>query len=62
VKVISCDNEQSRLSALFPRPASIDLDTDEIGRRAVEQLLKRMSNRQSPPVSIQVVPRLATEA
>jgi DNA-binding LacI/PurR family transcriptional regulator len=62
VKIISCDNEHSRLSALFPRPASIDLDTDELGRRAVEQLLKRMSNRQAPPVSIQVVPRLAIES
>jgi DNA-binding LacI/PurR family transcriptional regulator len=38
---------------------SIDLQTDEIGRHAVERLLQRMHDRYSLPIRIQVTPKLA---
>jgi DNA-binding LacI/PurR family transcriptional regulator len=59
VTVISCDNEDMRLSALDPRPASIELGTVEIGRLAVRRLLSRMRRPHEPAVKIQSSPRLA---
>ena len=56
VIIISCDNEEVRLSALFPRPASIDLGTKEIGIRAVRRLLLRIANPDELPVFIQSMP------
>src|SRR6185369_16972284 len=35
VQIISCNNEQSGLAMLSPRPATIDLGTEQIGRWAV---------------------------
>lgn len=40
--VISFGNEPPYLAALDPRPATIDIGADVIGRRAVEQLLWRL--------------------
>jgi LacI family transcriptional regulator len=59
VTIISCDNERVILSAMQPPPMSIDLQTDEIGRHAVERLLQRMHDRYSLPIRIQVTPKLA---
>jgi DNA-binding LacI/PurR family transcriptional regulator len=59
IKIISCDNEEARLSALFPRPVSIELGTEEIGRRAVRRLLMRIESREESPLLIQTVPRIA---
>ena len=58
VTIISCDNEEVRLSALDPRPASIELGTEEMGYRAVRRLLLKIRDRSEPPVSIQTMPRL----
>ena len=58
VIIVSCDNEEVRLSALYPRPASIDLGTTEIGVRAVRRLLLRIENPDEPPIFIQAMPRL----
>lgn len=41
VQIISCDNEWS-LDALVPRPATIDLRPELIGRTAVDQLMLRL--------------------
>jgi LacI family transcriptional regulator len=59
VTLVSCDNEQIRLSALHPRPASIDIGAEEIGFRSVVRLLARLRRPQEGPVVIQVSPRLA---
>jgi LacI family transcriptional regulator len=59
VTLVSCDNEDMRLSALDPRPASIELGTVEIGRLAVRRLLSRMRRPHEPAVKIQAAPRLA---
>ena len=60
VTVVSCDNEDMRLSALDPRPASIELGTVDIGRLAVRRLLSRMRRQHEPAVKIQSSPRLVT--
>ena len=58
VKIVSCDNEEIRLSSLHPRPASIDIGPEEIGFRAVGRLLNRIDRPNGPPLVIQVAPRL----
>jgi DNA-binding LacI/PurR family transcriptional regulator len=42
VRIISCNNDQSFLLGLHPRPATVDLAPETTGRRAVEQLLWRI--------------------
>ena len=44
VEIVSCNNERPHLIGLHPRPATIDIRPDAIGRRGVEQLLWRMRN------------------
>ncbi len=56
--VVSCDNEEARLSGLTPRPPSIDIGGDEIGYRSVNRLLNRIDRPNGPPLIIQVAPRL----
>jgi DNA-binding LacI/PurR family transcriptional regulator len=56
--IVSCDNEQIRLSGLSPRPASIDIGSEEAGWRAVHRLANRLEHAQEPPVRINVAPRL----
>ncbi len=46
VPIISCCNEQAYLSALKPKPATIDLGHKLMGHRAVEQLFWRIRNHQ----------------
>jgi LacI family transcriptional regulator len=60
--IISCDNEEARLSALHPRPESIDLNGDEIGYRAVVRLVWRLQNPNDVPLSIQIPPRLIAQS
>lgn len=60
-EIVSCDNEDVRLSALEPRPASIELGTEEIGRRAIQRLISRMSHPDEPEVRLQVCPSLHVE-
>lgn len=44
IELISCNNEQSVLIGLNPRPATIDVGAESIGMRAVEQLIWRMKH------------------
>jgi LacI family transcriptional regulator len=58
IEIISCDNIPA-LDALDPRPATIDVRPDEIGRRAVEQLIWRINQRDAPlNVTSMVEPKL----
>jgi DNA-binding LacI/PurR family transcriptional regulator len=57
--VVSCDNDDVRLSMLNPRPASIDLCAEEIGRRALNRLIGRIRKPEEHPVRILIVPRVA---
>jgi len=58
IQIISCDNENVRLSMLEPRPASIEIGTAELALRAVRRLEGRMKHPAEPPVRILVTPRL----
>ena len=56
--VISCDNEDARLSSLRPRPASIDIGGEEVGFRAISRLMNRIERPNGPALVIQVTPRI----
>lgn len=59
VDVISCNNEVSYLVGLDPRPATIDIGAEMIGRRSVEQLMRRIRHpSESRQVQIAVTPVL----
>jgi DNA-binding LacI/PurR family transcriptional regulator len=58
VQIISCNNEQSGLAMLNPRPATIDLGTDEIGRWAVTRLVNRIARPSVPPIRMLIAPTL----
>jgi DNA-binding LacI/PurR family transcriptional regulator len=59
LRIISCDNETERLSLLNPRPASIDIRSEEIGRLATRQLVQRIQRPDEPAVRIQIAPQVA---
>lgn len=58
IEIVSCDNIPA-LDALDPRPTTIDVRPEEIGRRAVEQLVWHINDRNAPlNVMTLVEPRL----
>jgi DNA-binding LacI/PurR family transcriptional regulator len=58
VTVVSCDNQESLLSMLSPRPASVDLRPEAMGRLALSRLMHRMEHPEDVPIQIQVLPDL----
>ena len=60
--VISCNNEQSLLAHLHPRPATIDIHAEQVGRQAVEQLLWRIEHPREPRVTVALEPTLVVDA
>jgi LacI family transcriptional regulator len=54
--VLSCDNQEVWLRQLDPRPPSIDLNFELIGRRAVEQLMSRIAHPEQLPGTRILVP------
>jgi LacI family transcriptional regulator len=58
VQIISCNNEQSGLAMLSPRPATIDLGTEQIGRWAVTRLVNRIARPSEPPIRMLIAPKL----
>jgi LacI family transcriptional regulator len=62
VTVVSCDNQEAWLRHLDPRPASIDLNFDLMGQRAVEQLLARISHPGQPSGTRVLIPPQLAEA
>jgi DNA-binding LacI/PurR family transcriptional regulator len=56
--IVSCDNEESRLAALQPQPASIDIGAEEVGYRAVVRLVARMRHPDERPIVIRVAAKL----
>lgn len=59
VEIISAANEQPYLAGLKPRPATIDVGAEVMGRRAVEQLLWRMRHpNQDRQVQVTIDPVL----
>ncbi|MGB7157498.1 MAG: LacI family DNA-binding transcriptional regulator [Tepidisphaeraceae bacterium] len=60
VTIVSCNNEES-LAMLNPRPASIDLGTDDLGRRALTRLLNRIAHPNEPSLRMLVAPSIAAD-
>jgi LacI family transcriptional regulator len=60
VAVVSCDNQESLLSLLTPRPASVDLRPEELGRLALARLMHRLDHPDDAPLQILVSPRIGT--
>lgn len=60
VTIISCDNERVRLEGLSPRPASIDIRAEEIGRMAVRSLVHRLDHPQQPFMNVLITPTIPT--
>lgn len=58
ISLISCNNEIPLLTGLYPEVTTIDICAEQIGRQAVEQLIWRISHRESPVVSVSVQPEL----
>lgn len=57
VDIISCNNEASLLAGLEPRPLSIDIRPEVIGKKAVEQLRWRILNpEEEDQITIEVSP------
>jgi DNA-binding LacI/PurR family transcriptional regulator len=59
VDIISCNNESQILAGLHPRPATIDLQPSEIGRRAVECLKWRVKHPEDDThITMEIPPKL----
>lgn len=58
IEVVSCDNQELLLGPLHPRPASVDIHADEIGRKCAAQLLWRFEHPYDTLVKIVVTPEL----
>lgn len=56
IELVSCDCGEPFMSMLDPRPVSVDLVAESIGRVAVDQLKWRMNNLESPSQAIKVEP------
>ena len=44
IDLIGCNNDYQFMKLMHPRPATIDIKLTEVGRKSVEQLLRRMAN------------------
>ncbi|MEL6108780.1 MAG: LacI family DNA-binding transcriptional regulator [Planctomycetota bacterium] len=58
LSLVSCNNELPLLTGLYPEVTTIDIDAEQIGRQAVEQLIWRLAHPDSPLVNVSVQPRL----
>jgi len=59
LEIISCNNETSLLAGLEPRPASISIQPETIGKKAVEQLRWRILHPdEESQITIEVSPKL----
>ena len=58
IQIVSCNAEELFLGPLHPRPATIDIHTAEIGRRAVDLLIARLQNPAMPPSTVVMRPKL----
>lgn len=58
--VIGCNNEQLLLANLKLRPATIDIHSEQVGRKAVEHLLWRLGHPRAPRMTVVLEPTLVT--
>ena len=58
IEIVSCNNERLLLDPLHPRPATVDIHAEKIGRRAVAHLLWRMEHPLEPRQNLVIEPEL----
>lgn len=59
ITIISCNNYEHDLCLLHPRPATIDMNCEEIGRQAADLMALRMNREIAlAPVTVLVAPKL----
>jgi DNA-binding LacI/PurR family transcriptional regulator len=56
--IVSCNNDQARLSALDPRLVNIDIRAEEVGKAAAELLLWRILNPKETQRRVLIAPKL----
>ena len=61
VELVGVNNDYNVLNHFTPRPASVDIHPEEIGRKAVERLLWRIDNPKEPLGKILLEPEMALE-
>ena len=61
VEIIGVNNELAFLKNLTPRPASVDIQPERIGREAVRRLLWRIDNRNEPLTKLELDPKIIQE-
>ena len=59
VEIVGVNNDYHALNNLTPRPASVDIHPEAVGRKAVERLLWRMDNPKEPLDNILIEPEMA---
>lgn len=58
IELIGCNNDPQLMAQMHPRPATIDIRLDQVGERAVEQLLRRMQNPDESRTEVLIKPVL----
>ena len=59
IAIISCDNDQAVINVIDPKPSTIDIRAEAIGRLAIRQLRWRLANpNEEGPVAVSVQPKL----
>jgi len=58
IEIVGTNNDAVLLDCLHPRPASVDIHAEAVGRRAVEQLYWRLDHPREPRQTIQLEPEL----
>ena len=58
IEIVSCNNEEILLNGLSPRPTTIDIHSEEIGLRAVGQLMRRIKYPDPPRETLMIEPTL----
>ena len=59
IEIVGVNNDYGLLNHFTPRPASVDIHSEEIGRKAVERLLWRIDNSKEPLEKILLEPEMA---
>lgn len=59
VEIVGVNNDSFTLNHFTPRPASVDIHPEAVGRKAVERLLWRIDNPKEPLEKILIEPEMA---
>jgi DNA-binding LacI/PurR family transcriptional regulator len=61
IEIVGTNNDAVLLDQLHPRPVSVDIHVEQVGRRAVEQLYWRLDHSREPRQIVQIEPEIAVK-